>query len=354
MRAREIVPDWVVQTLRRGTGMDVIADHSRGVVELRSGKAREGFRVETRSRVSTPMAREIAGQWSAGRSLPPNRPLLATSRLAAPAREALRAAKVSWVERDTGVINVMGDRVLIRIEPKAPENLASPVHDQLRAADLRFDGLSGVVIEGLLTGRVDLSGFHLVEIAKSVGVTPSWAHYVVSRLLDAGLVTATGAGRWRTIAVPDRSALLDAWLEAGPEPKRSEAGLYVWAQTPGELHRALPRLSAAGVRYAVGGLAAANLRAPFLTVWPPLTLWIEAATPAEEIAGALEGEVVGDGANVTLWQVEKDAPLRLAEPVETVLGTLPMVSAPRSYVEAHHAPGRGEEVATHLREEMGY
>ncbi len=68
----------------------------------------------------------------------------------------------------------------------------------------------------------------------------------------------------------------------------------------------LTRLDAAAIPWAVGGVRAADLYAPTLTAPPSLTLWAPNDMPASAVAGALKGEVVREGATLTLRQTPRD------------------------------------------------
>ncbi|MBX6363867.1 MAG: hypothetical protein IRZ00_08370 [Gemmatimonadetes bacterium] len=337
--------------LLRRVGIEATAD-PQGGLQVQVGRGRETFRIAHTGRLSTAAARDIAARWSSEPARGAGRPLLAITELSSSARAVLRDARISWAERDTGVLSLLGDRVLVRIELSNDRLSASS--RRLRSAELRFDGVAGILVEALLTGRVNPERFHLAELAEAGGAAHSWAHYVVSRLTKLGIATHRGAGRWRTFAVSDRSALLDAWLAAGAERPTTTTGLYVYARSPGEVYRRFAAAAEHDIRCAVGGIAAANLRAPSLTSWPDPALWIPAEESVEAVSERLGAEIASEGANVMLWQVEKDAPLRFAERIETPFGTMPVVSGPRAFLEARDAAGRGSEVAENLRQILGF
>jgi hypothetical protein len=114
----------------------------------------------------------------------------------------------------------------------------------------------------------------------------------------------------------------------------------------------LATLNKASFEYALGGVTAANLFAPSLTVMPQPTIWIPAAASANDVARLLGGEVVESGANVRVWQTSGDVALRRAYsllPTWPTHSGLRVVTPYRAYVEALQATGRGPDAAAALR-----
>jgi prophage antirepressor-like protein len=87
-------------------------------------------------------------------------------------------------------------------------------------------------------------------------------------------------------------------------------------------------------------------------------IWVDAKVPFEDVARVLGGEKVERGANVLLWQSERNLALkqsRIIEPNGFNAGVdqpIRIVSQPRAYIEALHGAGRSQEVAQNLREKI--
>jgi hypothetical protein len=111
------------------------------------------------------------------------------------------------------------------------------------------------------------------------------------------------------------------------------------------------------VRWAVGGVAAAQIYESPLTVHPRPTVWLAASVSVAEVAAVLEAELVepGDPPNLVFWQSEGDPALRCATThAPSWLSELPLnvVSLPRAYAESRRAGGRGVDAAEMLREAL--
>jgi hypothetical protein len=151
--------------------------------------------------------------------------------------------------------------------------------------------------------------------------------------------------------------LLDLWA-AEEEPPPPPAGLYVWTRSPKDILQKLALLDEVSEHWALGGAAAANVYAPTLTVIPEPTVWFDARVPAEEIARALGGEIVDQGANLHLCQSEQGLALTHAtlwKPPEAAAGEadgLRIVTRARAYIEALKEGRRSAEIAQNLREKI--
>ena len=277
---------------------------------------------------------------------------LVVPRLSPHRREQFRARELSWIEYETGFVRVRAPGLAIDLpeEPSRDAGVSRPALPSLA-------GKAGVVVEAL----IGLARFHETvsqpEVAELSGSTQAWTSIVFRGLVESEAMEVIGAGprkKWR----PDVERLLDLWIaQGGPAPQ--ETGIYVWTRSTQDLLQRLGALDRAQIEYALGGVAAANFHEPTLTSTPTPTVWIPVASPPEDAARQLSGEVVDSGANLTLWQATGDPALRLARRLETwreaagdpVRG-LSVVSPARAAVEAITAPGRGPEVGQRLRESI--
>jgi hypothetical protein len=267
-------------------------------------------------------------------------------------RDELRFRNISWIEYGTGVAHLRAPGLAIDL-PEEPSRTA--VAEARVVPNLA--GKAGVVVEALLELAQEREYVTQPEVAKLSGSTQAWTSKVFGRLVEAGALDVFGAGpqkEWR----PRAEALLDLWVkDGGPAPMST--ALYVWARSAEHLVGRLMQLDLAQVRYAIGGVTAGNLHEPTLSSPPVPNVWIPAATPPEQVARSLGGEIVVTGANLIVWQAPGDPALRLAKklaywrvPAQHEIANLSVVTPARAVVECMHAPGRGPEVGERLRQEI--
>jgi hypothetical protein len=171
------------------------------------------------------------------------------------------------------------------------------------------------------------------------------------------LLDIHGFGPNRSWRLVDVGGLLDLWAteEQLPPPP---IGLYVWTRSPKDLIEKLTLLDQVSSRWALAGVAAANVYAPTLTIAPDPTVWFDARVPAEQVAHALGGEMVDRGANLQIWQAERSPALthatswKPAGALSTQTSALRIVSRPRAYIEALKEGKRSADVAQNLRERI--
>lgn len=306
------------------------------------------FRVESKARISADEFEDLLPRLGAGgaprllitRELPPRR------------RQALIAQNGSWVEYGTGFVHLRAPGIAVDL-PEDP-SLST-------AADRRSDhlpgleGKAGVVVEVLIELSAEQPLVEQAVIARISGCNQGWVSQVFSALVTAGALEEVGSGprkRWR----PRPDELFDLWIrDGGPNPEATP--LFVWARASRELLQKVASIEARELRYALGGVAAANLYAPFLTEPPHPEIWIPAALPVEALAERLGGEIVESGANMWAWQAPGDPALQRARPLGDwrgmegeELADLRIVSPPRAAAEAALGRGRAPEVAERLRE----
>lgn len=283
-------------------------------------------------------------------------PLLATKRLSARSRTILREAGVSWIERETGYCRLVAPGLLVETTIRSPSgDLAESDarHPRGKGPPALLRGRSGLLAETVLA-RAPGEVLRLRAIADAAGLSAALVSRLFDRLTRLGILAARGRGPNKRWALHDPGALLDRWGKEEREAPEEITGISIWSRTPAEImHRVATTLNEHEIRYAFGGVTAANLHRPTLTVAPTPELWIPADLSARDVARRLGGEVVASGASIRIWQTRGDTALHHATQHSTadrdVLAPLSVVTPYRAYVEAHRAPGRGADVAEALR-----
>jgi hypothetical protein len=329
---------------------------------------------------------------------PSNRPrLLVIDRAQPRMRDQMAGAGLSWAERTTGVLHLQLPSYFVHdtVSPHAYGAAGTPNAERSGARPTRLVGKSGRCAESLLlwvAAPKTSVEFTPTMLSAMANVSVQLATKVLHRLEKEEAVIGRKRGAltdaWR---VSQPSRILDLWAAEERRPATITRA-YVWARSPRELLAKLANLDSLRGKYAVGGVTAANIYAPTLTVDPAPAVWIESAVPVAHVLKALEGEEVSEGANVEFRQATADPALwhrivagnnrstqapagedqgastmqpepsgtpsdwqaflrPLAEhlPPLRQLPNLALVSRVRAYVEALHEGGRAPEVAEALR-----
>jgi hypothetical protein len=349
------VPPWLANRLHEIPGLDVELDATHDKLLLRvSGGPSVAFRIESVPVLSRERAAQLAktANIPAGSNPGAARLIIATRQLTEPLRKLLRGSDLSWVERDTGYCRLLGPGLLIDITADR-----SPVHES-KEVRARLRDKSGLLAEVLLNCGPN-ERFAAGDIAVRAAISLGLASRILKRLTGLKIVMRVGKGPVGYWQLADPGALLDLWgAEERARPAVSK-GVYVWSRSPAALYDKLSRLQL-DTDWALGGVGAANVYAPTLTVYPDPVVWVAERTPAEEVAMALGGEVAETGANMHIWQSAGDMPLRhavtsgAAEPARIggQFQGLRLVSRARAYIETFGAPGRAAEVAQSLRTQL--
>jgi len=346
------IPDWISRLLHQvdGISFDQISRDSFNV-SVPGGK-HYTFTIRSFPSLSREKAVDLVASLKHMESTR-IRPIIASRKLAAPTREVLRQANVSWIEAETGVCHFVAPGILI--DTKIEEHGHQKDSDSTR---IRLRDRSGLLAEALLTSS-KANDLRLASIVKRTNVSSGLASRLFRRLTDLGILTEHGGGPNRKWQLTDFGALLDLWAQEEREVERV-TGLYVWSRSPDALYDKLPALNDLKIQWALAGVSAANLYAPTLTTTPNPIVRIDASVPASQAAEALGGEVVQKGANLHLWQTTGNAALYNVAPWISVhggigrvdAGLLQIVSRPRAYIESIAGPGRTPDVAQNLRERM--
>lgn len=279
--------------------------------------------------------------------------LIATTNLAPRTRKLLREAHVSWIERESGRCRLYGPGLLVDVvvhRGADGEGTARQRGRTTKPPSLLRDK-SGLVAEALL-GRDHIDPVTLSELAQTTGLSRGLVSRLLARLTELGILVAHGRPPRRYWTLNDAGALLDRWaVEERAEPEEV-TGLSVWSRTPDDFLTQLMPLGDIPFRYALGGVTAANMYAPTLSISPQPDVWIPADVPAAELAKRLHGEIVQTGANMRVLQTAGDTALRFSQTLPSTHGRehgLTVVSPYRAYVEARRSAGRGPDAADALR-----
>jgi hypothetical protein len=279
--------------------------------------------------------------------------VLITRELPTRRRQEMRRLNVSWIEYGTGFVHLRAPGLAVDL-PEDPAFRA--IADEVPGLP-SLAGKAGIVVEVLIELAEGEPQIEQPRVAELAGVTQAWTSRVFAALVEAEALEEIGTGprkRWR----PRVDALLDLWTRNEQAVPRVTP-LYLWARSPRELLARFLELGPAGIRYPIGGVAAADLYAPTLTEAPDPEIWIPADVPPEVLEGALDGSLIESGANAVIWQVPGDPALRRARPLgawgrppDDPIQDLRLVSPGRAVIEAAVGPERAPEVAERLREEI--
>jgi hypothetical protein len=378
-------PGWLIRRLKQIPNSHIEPLAAPGHLAIRIGN-RERVVFEVTSRLSQSGAEVLKYAREFKRHQPGKpRPLLALDNLSRTIQHEMTHAGVSWVERRTGVVHVEADGLYVH-----DTGLIAEVHDDRNQEHdvglkrpTRLRGMSGRCAEALLlqsASHLDDVTITPSELASLAAVSVPLANAVLRRLESAGAVTADRVvQRARAYHLTHPALVLDIWSEEEDFASTNTTLAYVWAPSFQQFLHELSRLSENVPAWALGGETAANLYAPTLTTDPTVMIWIPDAMPAEDIATALGGKVVTDGANMTIRQLARDPWARFRHPTNPLLSSnnhlheipglardnatiipgaerLPplwLVSKPRAIVEAaREGRGRSEEVADAARQSL--
>jgi hypothetical protein len=343
---RSPVPDWLFRTLQHA-GLRAEPGQTATSLSIRvQGSSPVEFEVVRFPVLSLERAQQSIE--AARRRRSRARLLLAVRQLSERTRELLSTSNCSWVEEATGNIYLVAPGLLVKV------SVAVISESRSRAvARARLRDRSGLLAEALLTADPHQK-IVLRDLAGRAHVSNALASRILARLAKDNLVQIHGAGPNRFWQLADPGGLLDLWSSEEHQRPEKTCGIYVWSRSPQELLGKLPSLNRLTHKWALGGPAAANSYAPTLTTYPDPAICVDARIPPEEVAKALQGEIADKGANIQVWQSERNLPLELATVALAKPGSsrgheIRLVSKPRAYIETVGAQGRSPEIAQNLR-----
>ncbi len=326
LKIRPPVPPSALRVLRDVPNIDAVIVDEAG---------RPTVAVEFKSQVAAPDARMLAARFESSR--PPI--VVVANETTEPARAILQEAGIGVVD---GVGNAHLELPGLAIHVEKPTRRA-----RARPAGMRISGKTAVVVQALL--REPERDWKLTDLAKRAEVSVGTAHRVVRNLEDRELLVGEGRGPKRRRRVHDAGALLDLLAEELRDRGSRSFMAYRFEQVEQRLPSAVGReLVRQDIGYAISGVAAANILAPFLTTVPLVAIWISAEVPLASAAEAISGEATERGANLALMQLDDDTPLAFSSKRDHLW----LANSFRIYVDAMRDPQRGAEQAEHFRREV--
>ena len=329
LRILHEIPGVIVNSVRPTNNEDFNA-----VIEF-AGE-RKGITVQYKKRIDAAIAWQFVKE---SETFPLTPLLVIAGSSTTESRAILRDHGVSLAD-DLGNVHIQLPGLLVHLEG-SPRRRSSI---EIQIPKLR--GKSGVLAQVLLIYH--RKSWHVNELAEEADTSVGLAHRVLNRLEKEKVVTSDGSGPKKVRRVVDPRALLDLWTEEEKsKPVRSQG--FVLAQTPQKLiEKVAGALQEAEIDHALTGAAAASLIKPFVTAIPVIELWITALAMPENIFGLIGGEMVGEGANISLLQERDDTPLVFREKVEGKW----ISNYFRIYLDLLRDPRRGREQAMNFRSEV--
>lgn len=257
------------------------------ILEVDFKGATHRFAVETRGRAPYPSELDLL-ESVFDRAAPLGTPLLAAPYVSEGLGRALKARGWSWSD-DAGNYQLVGDRFELarRVAAQEPKR---------KSGRLLPQGPGALAIIRFLIVRGDESDFGPTELAKIAGVSQPRASQVLGRLRDEGLTKKSPRNRH----LPDRAALLEAFLNEYRGPGGSEFPLYSLE---------MPQRTAERISRARGPLTAmsADVGPDLIAAWrAPSHLIIYAERPIEFKGHGLTPASGREDANV-LIRVPEDS-----------------------------------------------
>ena len=254
------------------------------------------------------------------------------------ARETLRAEGMGYFDKG-GSLYVPASGAYVFID--RPQ-----VKSKARGLGAIFHGRKAQVLRALFERREDWVS--VKDIAEASGVSPATASKTLTELERRDWMQARGTGPAKLRRLSDASAMVDAWGrylsgQKSPRPRR----YFVPTRENDLTQRLAQTCEAHGVTYAVTGEAAAQIYAPYLSGVSQVSCRMMAGREAQEALAALDARPVDGGWNLAVSA--QKAPGDFAD-TQTMDGVR-LASPLQVYLDLQSGPGRGKELAEHLRRE---
>lgn len=276
-------------------------------------------------------------------SLTPDLEVVVATRLSDGARKWLSEAGLGWVD-EAGHAEIMRrSGLVISKEPTHPRTQPErPAH---------WNRSTLAVAEAALAGTMPT----VEAIELETGLSRNATAGALARLERLGLLDRPNARRGPMSArhIVDTNAFLDAYATAASERRAKQPVVLVhrlWNDPLETLRDAIaPALNNGDVRWAVTGVAASVLLAPYLSDVTTLELYVEQELSADQsrLASLLGGRVVEKGQRIEVREIPT-AMSANGPRIEGVQVALPV----RVYADLTAAGGRSAEAAHHLRETL--
>jgi hypothetical protein len=211
---------------------------------------------------------------------------------------------------------------------------------------------SAAEIAELLLSQAWLEGFGTTELANRSGWSAPQVSQVLQSFDEQGWTSKYGPGRGRGAKreLVDADGMLESWSATlGGESAPSREASRSFTDPVGFLGEELASSLDDHVRWVLGGWAAAQEVAPFLTAVPTLQIHVH----EDDFRGPLEEAMRGCG----LREVDEGGRVQFFAAPPALLarswarGRFPLASPPRIYVDLRRLGPRGVEAAEHLKEE---
>jgi len=188
----------------------------------------------------------------------------------------------------------------------------------------------------------------LRDLSKEAGVSLGQTFNVFEAMAEQELVKKDTQGKW---TLPNPTALLEAWRKVYPT---YPVHRYTFFSYEPDYQGILDTVVKAGTRsnlpYALGFFSGADLVAPFIRGLSKVQLYTS-ANALKNWERELNLREVQSGGNVELYIPYDKGVMHKIQQLPTRSGLAPVVSNVQLYMDLINNPARGEEAATHLREQ---
>jgi Transcriptional regulator, AbiEi antitoxin, Type IV TA system len=273
----------------------------------------------------------------------PDLEVVVATHLSDGARKWLRDARLSWVDEVGHAEIITPSGLVISKEPTHPRTQPE--------RPTRWNRSTLTVAEAALAGTTPT----VEGIERTTGLSRNATASALARLERLGFLDRPNAQRGPMSArhVVDSDAFLDAYAIAAAERRAKQSVVLVhrlWSDPLETLRDAIaPALNHGSVRWAVTGVAASVLLAPYLSDVTTLELYVEQDLSADQsrLASLLGGRIVERGHRIEV----RELPTAMSAKGPVVDGV--QVALPvRVYADLSAAGGRSAEAAHHLRETL--
>jgi hypothetical protein len=308
----------------------VVVDAGTGALSLRAQWVGNGWPQDVRETLEA----VEEGAW-------PSDLVLIARRFSPGAVELLAARGANWAD-ESGAAQIRAPGLVVFRE-------GSAIPERPRA---RGWSQSAREIAELLLSMAWLEGFGTTELANLSGWSSPQVSQVLQSFDEQGWTSKYGPGRGRGAKreLVDPSGLLESWSlavnESAPAPREASKSLV---DPVSFLREELAGALSGHVRWALGGWAAAQEVAPFVTTVPTLQIYVH----EEDMSVALEAAMREAG----LREIPEGGRIQFIPAAASVLARswgpkgIPLASMPRIYADLGRLGPRGVEAAEHLKEE---
>ena len=283
--------------------------------------------------------KEFTRKWPRLPKSRPPVPMLVAEAISPGAKQLLRDEGVGYYDSG-GSLFLPGDGVYLYIDKPPAKSLSKSMRSL-------FSGRRAQVLHALLLERG--TWFKVRALAERALVSPATASQVLTELERLDWVVARGQGPGKERQLREPAALLDAWAKqvaaARPGPMRR---YFVPSAGGDALAGKIGRVFAAhGIEYAMTHEAAGQRYAPFLSSVSQFRCRVLNGPGVERALAEIGARAVSEGANLAVIEAKSSGELMFRELTDGVWLASPI----QVYLDLVGGPGRGKEMAEHLRRE---